>query len=153
MLLYETLILSNTHITKDEFLMVEDYFDKITAAVGGKIKSFDKWGKFSLAYPIQKNDYGFYTLIRYEIPEGKAPQIFKELDSFFRIKCNEIVLRHVTKKLDPSISLEYKKPESVDSRSGNLDTFLKENKIDNFLDSDYSKNEHKKETSAVEEEN
>lgn len=151
MLLYETLILSNTHITKDELEMLENYFDTLTSNFKGKVKSFDRWGKYHLAYPIKKNDYGFYALSRYEIPEGEGSKFFKELDTFFKIKCNDIVLRNVTIKLDPKTTpVEYKRPEPVDSRSNNLDTFLKKNKMEGILNSDISKkNEQKKSTENV----
>jgi small subunit ribosomal protein S6 len=148
MLHYETLILSNTHITKDELFAIEDYFDKLTSAVGGRIRSFDKWGKYRLAFPVKKNDYGIYTLIRFEVPKENATTIFKDLDSFLKIKCNEIVLRSVTIKLDKEFSLDYKRPESVDGRSGNLDTFLKENKMEGILNSDVSDNKKTEEVSV-----
>lgn len=148
MLQYETLILSNTHITKDELSMIEDYFDRLAANVGGRVRSFDKWGKYRLAYPVKRNDYGIYTLVRFEIPKEKISTIFKDLDSFLKIKCNEIVLRSVTIKLDPEFSLDYKRPEPVNGRSGNLDTFLKENKMEGILNSDVSDKKKAKEVKA-----
>lgn len=132
MLRYETLILSSTHITNDELSMIEDFFDKLSAKAKGKVFAFDYWGKQRLSYPIKKNDYGTYLLARYEL--GDISNFFKELDSFLKIKCNDFVLRSVTVKLDPKKGFEYKKPESVNVRSGNLDSFIKENKMDKFLD-------------------
>lgn len=152
MLQYETLILSNTHITKDELSMIEDHFDKTTANVGGRVRSFDKWGKYRLAYPVKRNDYGIYTLVRFEVPKANSTQIFKDLDSFLKIKCNEIVLRSVTVKLDSEVSLDYKRPEPVDGRSGNLDTFLKENKMEGILNSDVSDKKETEEKTEVSQE-
>ncbi|MBU4269975.1 30S ribosomal protein S6 [Candidatus Dependentiae bacterium] len=136
MLRYETLMLTNSHITKDEINMLESFFDKLAANFSGKMFAFDNWDKQRLAYTVKKNDYGTYVLVRYELPLESLTAFFKELDSFFKIKCNEIVLRNVTVKLDPKKTLEYRKPESVTSRSGNLDSFIRENKMDKFLDSD-----------------
>lgn len=132
MLRYETLILSSTHITNDELSMMEDFFDKLSAKAKGKVFTFDYWGKQHLSYPIKKNNYGTYLLVRYELVD--ISNFFKELDSFLKIKCNDFVLRSVTIKLDPKKGFEYKKPESVNVRSGNIDSFIKENKIDKFLD-------------------
>ena len=64
------------------------FFEKITADGKGKVVSFDRWGKYRLAYPVQKNDYGIYMLVRYELPREAVEDAFKELDTFFRIKCN-----------------------------------------------------------------
>lgn len=135
MLRYETLVLANSHVTKDELDMLEKYFDDITAQFKGRLVIFDNWGKQRLAYTVKHNDYGVYVLIRYEVPQESATGIFKEIESFFRLKYNEISLRHVTVKLDAKKGAEYSKPESVNSRVGNLDSFIRENKIDKFLDS------------------
>ncbi len=150
MLLYETLILSHTHVTNDELSAMEDFFDKLTSDVGGAVKSFDKWGKYRLAYPIKKNDYGMYLLVRYELPQDKLSNVFKDLDSFLKIKCNETVLRSVTKRLDSDLPLEYRRPEPVDARSGSLDTFLKDNKMESFLGGNYSSKKKREEGSRAE---
>ena len=151
MLRYETLILAPTEVTADELSMIESNFENLMSKSSGKVIAFDKWGKYRLSYPIKKNDYGIYILVRYEMPQEKTAAAFKELASFFKIKCHEIVMRHVTLKLDKSAPSLYKRPEPIDSnRTGNLDEFLKENKIESFLSSvDTSqKTEDHKETST-----
>ncbi len=134
MLRYETLILSPTQITVDELSVIESYFEKLLSDFKGEVLSFERWGKYRLVYPVRKNDYGIYILVRFEIPEGKVSQAFKDLKDFFKIKCNEIVMRYVTIKLDELASLEYKRPGSLDAgRTPDLDTFLKEHKMETFL--------------------
>jgi ribosomal protein S6 len=126
--------------------MLENFFEKITTDNKGKVVSFDRWGKYRLAYPIQKHDYGIYILVRYELPKEEAEKAFKSLDTFFRIKCNEIVMRNFTTKLKHDAPVNYKKPDPVDNgRKGGFDTFLKENKMDTFLDNDVDKKTEKKE--------
>ena len=134
---YETLMLASTEITNDELVMLERYFDKLLADYKGKLVVFDRWGKYRLAYPVNKNSYGVYILSRYTIPSEQIDKIFKELNSFFKIKCNEIISRHLTVKLGSEISLTYQKPDSIDGgrEPGNLDSFLKENKMEGLLDS------------------
>ena len=146
MLRYETLILAHTQITADELSMLENHFEQMASDGKGKVLSFDKWGKYRLAYPVKKNDYGVYILARYEMPDGSTTSSSKNLTDFFKVKCNEIVMRHVTIKLDDDAPLNYARPEPVDgARSGNLDTFLKENKMESFL-GDVKGSEKKKET-------
>lgn len=141
MLRYETLILSPTQITDDEVSMLENYFEKLASEGKGKVISFDKWGKYRLAYPVKNNDYGIYILVRYELPQEIVTKTFNELKDFFKIKCSEIVMRYVTNKLDSAASLEYRYPEPIDGgRSSNLDSFIKENKMETFLNSDVKKN-------------
>ena len=132
---YETLILARTQITADELSMIESFFEKISSEAKGKVVSFDRWGKYRLAYPIKKNDYGIYLLVRYEFLEKECQFMFKKLLDFFKINCSEIVMRYVTIKLDEKAPLAYKYPEPVDAgRTGSLDSFLKENKMESFLD-------------------
>ena len=136
MLRYETLILSRPEITEDELSLIEKQVDTIIAAAKGSVSSFDKWGKYRLSYPVNKHDYGIYTLVRFELPETAPAAALKEIETFLKLKCNEFVMRFVHKKLAKNAPTQYAKPEPVDvARSGNLDTFLKENKMENLLSS------------------
>ncbi len=133
---YETLLLARTETTEDDMSMIERQFDKVISDAKGKLSSFDKWGKFRLSFPVNKNTHGVYVLARYEVPAVGTADILQELDRFLKIKCNEIVMRHVTIKLKENAPATYQRPETIDmSRQGSLDTFLKDNKIENLLSS------------------
>ena len=133
---YETLMLARTESTLDELSSLEKHFDKVLSDVKGTLTTFDNWGKFQLAYPVKKNSYGIYLLLRYELPVAATTKVLQELETFFKIKCNDLILRHVTVKLNPKTASSYQKPDSFEeSKAGNIDSFLKENKIENFLDS------------------
>jgi small subunit ribosomal protein S6 len=135
MLRYETLFLARTDITDNDLSMIEKQFDKQTADAKGRLVSFDKWGKLRLAFPIKKSTHGVYVLVRYELPPLAVSSVITELDSFFKIKCSDIVLRYVTVKLSPTAPTVYARPDAIEGRTGSLDNFLKENKIDNLLSS------------------
>ena len=128
---YETLLLARTEITNDEISSIEKFYDKHLSDAQGKIILFDKWGKLRLAYPINKSEYGVFMLVRFQIPRHNVAAILKELDTFLKLKCTEFILRTVTVKLAPNAPMTYAKPDPVEmGRSGNFDTFLKENKMD-----------------------
>lgn len=134
MLRYETLILAHPQLTADENSFIEGYFDNLMSQFKGKLLAFDKWGKYHLSYSIKKHSYGIYLLARYDVPENKVTELFKELNTFFQIKCNDIVIRYVTVKLDANAPLIYKYPEPISAvKTGNLDSFIKENKMEGFL--------------------
>ena len=136
MLRHETLLLSPTQITADEFSMIENFFEKLMTDVKGKVTVFDKWGKYRLSYPIKKNEYGIYFLVRYEMPESQATVVSQKIAEFLKIKCNEIVLRYITVKLKLDAPSIYKRPDPVDSgKATDLDSFIKENKMETFLNS------------------
>jgi len=138
MLRYETLILARPEITQDELTLLERQIDKlVSTAPQGKLSSFDRWGKYRLCFPVAKNEYGIYILARYEVDASKTTgTMFKELDTFLKIKCNDFIMRHVHIKLGKNAPAHYQKPDALDaSRSANIDTFLKENKVENLLSS------------------
>ena len=133
---YETLMLARTESTDDELMTIENNFEKIFSHVKGSLTTFDKWGKYQLAYPVNKNSYGLYILVRFEIPQKIAGKTLKDLDSFLKIKCNDVVMRHVTVKLDPEAHTLYQKPDPMDgAKSSGIDNLLKEKKIETLLDS------------------
>lgn len=133
---YETLMLVSTNITDDELSLIEKNFDLISSNAKGKVSRFDKWGKYRLAYPVNKSSYGIYVLIRFELPKETAPKALPEIETLLKVKCNEIVWRHVTVKLRPDAPQTYHKPEPVDvARTSGIDSILKENKVGNLLES------------------
>jgi small subunit ribosomal protein S6 len=136
MVRYETLLLARTELTDDDASMIERQFDKIISDAGGKLDTFDKWGKYKLAYPVKKDSHGVFILARYQLPETQTAKVLNEMDLFMKIKCNELIMRHVNVKINPDSPMSYIKPEPIDiSRSGSIDTFLKENKFENLLSS------------------
>jgi small subunit ribosomal protein S6 len=133
---YETLMLVSTDVTDDELTLIEKNFDLISSNAKGKVSRFDKWGKYRLAYPVNKSAYGVYVLVRFELPKETAPKALPEIETLLKIKCSEIVWRHVTTALRADAPQTYHKPEPVDvARTSNLDSLLKENKMGNLLDS------------------
>jgi len=137
---YETLMLVRTEITGDEAGALESQIDKIVSGKKGSVTLFDKWGKYKLAYPVKKNLYGIYILARYELPVDQVSSCFNELDTLFRIKYNELVLRRVTVRLVGSVSSVYRYPEPIGSHgTSNLDSFIKENKMKGLIETPVEK--------------
>lgn len=135
MLKYETLFLATSEITDDEISSIEQELDKFLATCKGKLTLYDKWGKYRLAFPVNKSDYGIYILARYEFEnDGNVSAFAKELDTFIKIKCHEFIMRYTSLKLSPKAASTYNKPDPIDStRSTNVDKFMKENKMEGIL--------------------
>lgn len=109
---YEILILTIPEITKDEELAIEKGIEKLLNENKGSMISFERWGKYQLAYPVRSNDYGVYFLTRFEI--DATGDVLKEIRNIFYIKFSEFVSRHVITRLADGQSLEYKKPQSLE---------------------------------------
>jgi small subunit ribosomal protein S6 len=136
---YETLLLATPEVTGDEISLVEKHLDTIAKKAGGSVISYEKWGKYRLAYPVKHNDYGVYVLARFEIGDEKKQTAIEEIRTMCDIKYPHFVMRHMTTRLEPKVSLEYIKPESLeDAPAHDVDTFLRENKMDGLRGADRS---------------
>ena len=60
---YETLILSIPEITNDESKAIEAAIEKTVKSTKGSVISYDRWGKYRLAYPIQKKMITVFTTL------------------------------------------------------------------------------------------
>ena len=111
---YETLMLMRPTLTSEESSQIEQYIVQLIAKAGGKLETIDRWGKYRLAYPVDKHDYGLYSLVRYALPAAEATGFIDELISYFRIKAHEQVLRHLNVRLESGFT-SYQKPEPLGS--------------------------------------
>lgn len=122
---YEILILTIPEITKDEASTLEFQIEKLIKNIKGSLISFERWGKYRLAYAVRKNDYGVYFLVRFEAEDKHS--IIKDLNTLFAVKFSDIVMRSFVSKLAPGQSLEYQKPPSLeDSPKRHISSFLEE---------------------------
>lgn len=111
---YEVLFVTVPGITSEEASTVETQFNDLMTSNNGKSLSFEKWGKYRLAYEIKKNEYGVYFLSRFELPAHNVGEALEKLRQFFAVKYSETVVRHMVACLAPNASLEYKRPESME---------------------------------------
>src|SRR5690349_3944067 len=123
MIRYEGLLLTVPQITQDETQQLEAAVEKIIEQNKGSVLSFERWGKYKLAYPVKKNEYGIYFLVRFDIPkENSALADFKML---FTVKLHAIVMRNMFSRLDSHQPLAYQRPKSLEEMpSRDVDTFL-----------------------------
>lgn len=111
---YEALLLAVPEVTADETSTLESQLHDVISKNKGETLSFDRWGKYRLAYAVRKNEYGVYFLARFEIPTKEPAAVIEKLRQLFAVKYNDIVMRHVVARLDNDASLEYKRPESLE---------------------------------------
>lgn len=133
MVRYETLFLTVPEITNDEASSIETQFDGLVRKAKGAFISFERWGKYRLAYPVAKNEYGVYFLVRFEVDPAQNIQLLDEIKSFFNLKYSNLVKRNLTSKLDPKASLAYQRPESLEESPHDVDDFLRKNKMEGLI--------------------
>lgn len=130
---YEILFLAAPEITKDESEGIKGHFSKTIRAHKGDMISFERWGKYRLAYPVNKNEYGVYFLTRFEIDGENKNKLLDALKEAFVFKFNNVVMKSHFERLDSTGSLEYRRPESLEDNPQDVDTFLKRNEMEGLL--------------------
>lgn len=91
---YETVFILSTKLGEEGAAAVVEKFKKLIDK-NGTVESVDDWGKRRLAYPIQKQTEGYYTLINFE----SNPEFTAELDRRYQI--TDGILRTIIIKRDP----------------------------------------------------
>ena len=91
---YENLVIVKPTLTAEEIQASIKAIEEIITSNGGEIAATTSMGMRKLAYPINKNERGFYHVIYSSI----APSAISEIERRFRI--NEDLLRFVTIKYD-----------------------------------------------------
>jgi len=91
---YENLVIVKPTFTAEEIQSSIKAVEEIITSNGGEISATDAMGMRKLAYPIEKNERGYFHVIYYSI----KPSAIAEIERRFRI--NEDLLRFVTIKYD-----------------------------------------------------
>jgi small subunit ribosomal protein S6 len=91
---YENLVIVKPTLTAEEIQASVKAIEEVITENGGEIAATDAMGMRKLAYPINKNERGYYHVIYYSV----APAAIAEIERRFRI--NEDLLRFVTIKYD-----------------------------------------------------
>jgi small subunit ribosomal protein S6 len=130
---YEALMLAVPEITQDEIKNIESQLDSLVRKVKGTTISFERWGKYKLAYPVKRNDYGVYLLMRFEGED--YTDLLKDIDTVFKIKLNNVVVRSIISDLPMDTSLVYQRPKSLEegNSAGESSSFLKDKKVEGLL--------------------
>ena len=77
---YETVFILSTKLGEDGIAAGVQKFKDLIAA-NGTVDNVDEWGKRRLAYPINKEEEGYYTLISFT----SSPAFTAELDRIYNI--------------------------------------------------------------------
>lgn len=125
MLRYEVLFLTVPEITSGETDAVKDYFSKSIREAKGTMLGFDRWGKYRLAYPVNKNEYGVYFLLRLDVAKEQRDALLEAIDSAFTFKFNNLIVKNVVTRLADNEPAEYKRPESLEEAATNVDALIK----------------------------
>ncbi|MCF6206639.1 MAG: 30S ribosomal protein S6 [Sulfurovum sp.] len=89
---YETLFVVKPTLTEEETAAQIAKIKDVLAKVDAELLATDDMGMRRLAYPVEKNDRGYYTVLYYKAPGEAIAEIERNL------KINEEVIKFLTVK-------------------------------------------------------
>lgn len=89
---YEVMFIAKP-LEEAEVTSIVEFISNLLTKNGAKIEKVDLWGKRHLAYPVKKQNDGYYVLINFEI----EPDAIFEIDRVIKIR--EEILRHLIVKI------------------------------------------------------
>lgn len=94
MSLYELVFIIRQDISSNDVDRITDEFTKIITENGGSFKKSEYWGLRNLAYEIDNNKKGHYTLLGFEASHAAVLELER------KIKLSEDVIRYMTLSVD-----------------------------------------------------
>ncbi len=118
---YENVFIVRQDASKSQVDAMTEKYTSIINEMGGKIEKTEYWGLRNLAYKIEKNRKGHYTLMNIDAPSDAIAEMERKM------KIDESVIRYMTIKVEelesePSIIMSSRKGEDTDR----LDEILEE---------------------------
>ena len=88
---YETIMIINSNLEETTIRATIEKFESLINA-NGKVESTEEWGKKKLAYPIEKQNEGYYVLVNFT----SNPEFIDELSRIYNI--TDEVIKHIVVK-------------------------------------------------------
>ncbi|MBR6729996.1 MAG: 30S ribosomal protein S6 [Alphaproteobacteria bacterium] len=104
---YDNVFIARQDLTPAKVNELTDKYASVVESMGGKVSKRENWGLRNLAYKIQKNRKGYYTLMNIDAPADAVI----EMERLMRL--DENLIRYLTIKVDeleegPSVMMEAK---------------------------------------------
>lgn len=108
---YETVFIATPVLSDVQLKELVGKFQGVITENGGKVTHTEEWGLRKLAYPIEKKNTGFYTLMEFEA-EG---DLIEALETQYRR--DERVIRFLTFRMD-KYAAEYAEKRKKNLKAG-----------------------------------
>lgn len=109
---YETVFITQPNISDSEQAKINDKLTSLVEKHSGKLFYARKMGKRTLAYAIQKNTKGFYTVLDYAADKNAVEEVERNL------RLDESVLRFLTVVKNESVDVEARAAEVLAKGEG-----------------------------------
>ncbi len=101
---YELIFVLKPTLTEEEMSSKVEQIKNLIISNGGEIYNEEKWGRRTLAYPIQKFNNGYYFIINFRTENSELPTKLE-----YNLRLDEDVIRFLNFKIKPPKKEEEKK--------------------------------------------
>ena len=97
---YELVWILGSDASEEQGAESVEKISSLVADVGGELSGTDIWGKRTLAYPIQKNNEGYYLQANFELDGTKAQELERAIGA------DQSIIRHLLVRDEPKPLIE-----------------------------------------------
>ncbi len=93
---YELVFVLKPTMTEEEMASKVEQIQNFITSNGGEIYNFEKWGRRTLAYPIQKFNNGYYYILNFKTENSELPVKLE-----YNLRIDEDIIRFLNFKVKP----------------------------------------------------
>ncbi len=93
---YELVFVLKPTLTEEEMASKVEQIKNLITSNGGEIYNEEKWGRRTLAYPIQKFNNGYYFILNFKT---ENPELAPKLE--YNLRIDEDIIRFLNFKIKP----------------------------------------------------
>ncbi len=108
---YELFYLVSAHVPENQLEPIQDEISGWVKKLGGTVTKQESWGRKKLAYPVNKEKFGFYLLNEFDIETEAIAELQKNL------RLHKLVLRYLLLDKKPMSAKELLMQENAKRRA------------------------------------
>jgi small subunit ribosomal protein S6 len=113
---YELVFVLKPTLTEEEMASKVEQIKNLITSNGGEIYNEEKWGRRTLAYPIQNFNNGYYFIFNFKTENSELPGKLE-----YNLRLDEDVIRFLNFKIKPP-KKEEKKEEAPAETAGSAES-------------------------------
>ena len=141
---YETIFIVHPETQAETMDQIADRVTDVISRLSGKLLKAENWGKRRLAYPVKKQQSGYYIYVRYLGYSDMVHEVERNL------RMLEPVIKHISVKIEEDVNPDSRQvaetdisfvPQVEEEPEATSDDEESEEDEDNFEDDDFNNND------------
>jgi small subunit ribosomal protein S6 len=108
---YELFYLASAQVPENQLETIQDEISGWITKLGGSVTKRESWGRKKLAYPVNKEKFGFYLLNEFDLDSLKLAELQKDL------RLHKLIMRYLLLDKKPMSAKELLMQENAKRRA------------------------------------